>query len=389
MKKTKAYYLSEDIDPMLWESVSDAYNDLSIYAYHFIESPSNKYRIPEELLGDAVLIACERAFKYRYSFNIKVSKLHNWINKIIENVLKGIYNKLPDEQSLDTIIYKSSECESEHDLNPEETERKEGDNIGVIGSSPEQNMLIEEVQRIRKEVADALKNHIDHLKPLDREIFIKAYVDDIPYKVIAAETGLTETAARKRAFDIKNRIRHRLPEIIPWRPCDMVLNQRIQQPIPIRPVPSEDEEILLKLYPQYDPRKYNEDDRDNIEEKDNLVAVHGLLSYHLEDCFDDYIDQAEEGTDVYSELKAELGRRGWKIREDKHLSDNMFIIEDDLDLIVSGPGNPELYIGFIYDFIVLDTDGTSAKSIADFIGDLHSLIDKVGDEIDSLIDIRA
>ena len=388
MKKTKAYYLSEDIDPMLWESVSDAYNDLSVYAYHFIAYKSDKYPIPEKLIGDTVLIACERAFKYRYSFNIKVSKLHNWINKIIENVLKGIYNKLPDEQSLDTIIYKTSECESEYDLNPEETERKEGDNIGVIGSSPEQNMLIEEVQRIRKEVADALKNHIDHLKPLDREIFIKAYVDDIPYKVIAAETGLTETAARKRAFDIKNRIRHRLPEIIPWRPCDMVLYQLRQQPIPIRPVLSGDEGILLKLYPQYDTRKYNEDDIDNIEEKENLVAVHELLSYHLEDCFDDYIDQAEEGTDVYSELKAELGRRGWNIREDKHLSDNMFIIEDDLDLIVSGPGNPVLYIGFIYDFIALDTGETSAKSIADFIGDLHSLIDSVGDEIDSLIDIK-
>lgn len=373
---------------MLWESVSDAYNDLSVYAYHFIAYKSDKYPIPEELIGDAVLMACERAFKYRYSFNIKVSKLHNWINKIIENVLKGIYNKLPDEQSLDTIIYKTSECESECDLNPEETERKEGDNIGVIGSSPEQNMLIEEVQRIRKEVADALKNHIDHLKPLDREIFIKAYVDDIPYKVIAAETGLTETAARKRAFDIKNRIRHRLPEIIPWRPCDMVLNQLIQQPIPIRPVLSGDEGILLKLYPQYDTRKYNEDDIDNIEEKENLVAVHELLSYHLEDCFDDYIEQAEEGTDVYSELKAELGRRGWNIREDKLLSDNMFIIEDDLDLIVSGPGNPVLYIGFIYDFIALDTGETSAKSIADFIGDLHSLIDSVGDEIDSLIDIK-
>ena len=387
MKKTKAYYLSEEIDPILWESVSDAYNDLSVYAYHFIAYISDKYPIPEELIGDAVLMACERAFKYRYSFNIKVSKLHNWINKIIENVLKGIYNKLPDEQSLDTIIYKTSECESECDLNPEETERKEGDNIGVIGSSPEQNMLIEEVQRIKKEVADALKDHIDHLKPLDREIFIKAYVDDIPYKVIAAETGLTETAARKRAFDIKNRIKHRLPEIIPWRPCDMVLYQLRKQPIPIRPVLSGDEEILLKLYPQYDTRKYNEDDID-IEEKENLVAVHELLSYHLEDCFDDYIDQAEAGTDVYSDLKAELRRRGRKIREDERLGSEMFIVEDDLDLIVSGPGNPVLYIGFIYDFIVLDTDGTSAKSIADFIGDLHSLIDSVGDEIDSMIDIK-
>ena len=113
-----------------------------------------------------------------------------------------------------------------------------------------------------------------------------------------------------------------------------------------------------------------------------------MLRIYLEMCFDDYNCNAEEGTDVYSELKAELGRRGWNIREDKHLSDNMFIIEDDLDLIVCGPGNPVLYIGFIYDFIALYTDGTSAKSIADFIGDLHSLIDSVGDEIDSLIDIK-
>ena len=389
MKKTKAYYLSEDIDPMLWESVSDAYNDLSVYAYHFIAYKSDKYPIPEELIGDAVLMACERAFKYKDNFDIELGKLHNWFNMIIIHVLNAIFNKLPNDQRLDAIINRAAtDFDTDYDLDPDEPESEDdGEGNFEVGASPEHNMLVGEVQRIRKEVADALKNHIDHLKPLDREIFIKAYVDDIPFKVIASQTGLTETAARKRAFDIKNRIRHKLPEIIPWRPCDMVLNQRIQQPIPIRPVLSGDEEILLKLYPQYDTSKYNEDDID-IEEKENLVAVHELLSYHLEDCFDDYIDQAEEGTDVYSELKAELGRRGWNIREDKHLSDNMFIIEDDLDLIVSGPGNPVLYIGFIYDFIALDTGETSAKSIADFIGDLHSLIDSVGDEIDSLIDIK-
>ena len=390
MKKTKAYYLSEDIDPMLWESVSDAYNDLSVYAYHFIAYKSDKYPIPEELIGDAVLMACERAFKYKDNFDIELGKLHNWFNMIIIHVLNAIFNKLPNDQRLDAIINRAvTDFDTDYDLDPDEPESEDdGEGNFEVGASPEHNMLVGEVQRIRKEVADALKNHIDHLKPLDREIFIKAYVDDIPFKVIASQTGLTETAARKRAFDIKNRIRHKLPEIIPWRPCDMVLNQRIQQPIPIRPVLSGDEEILLKLYPQYDTSKYNEDDID-IEEKDNLVAVYALLSYHLEDCFDDYIDQAEEGTDVYSELKAELGRRGWNIREDKHLSDNMFIIEDDLDLIVSGPGSPVLYIGFIHEFITIYTDGSSATSIADFIGDLHSLIDKVGDEIDSLIDIRA
>lgn len=86
MKKAKAYYLSEDIDPILWESVSDAYNDLSVYAYHFIAYKSDKYSIPEELIGDAVLIACERAFKYRYSFNIKVSDLHSLIDSVGDEI---------------------------------------------------------------------------------------------------------------------------------------------------------------------------------------------------------------------------------------------------------------------------------------------------------------
>ena len=35
MKKTKAYYLSEDIDPMLWESVSDAFQ-----GYRFTDLPN-------------------------------------------------------------------------------------------------------------------------------------------------------------------------------------------------------------------------------------------------------------------------------------------------------------------------------------------------------------
>ena len=386
----KSDYLSEDINPKDWKSVSETYNDISVYAYRFIESVlSKKYQIPEELIGDAVLMACERAFKYRHGFDIKISKLHNWINKIIENVLKGIYNKLPDEQSLDTIIYKTSECESEYDLNPEETERKEGDNIGVIGSSPEHNILVEEVQRIRKEVADALKNHIDHLKPLDREIFIKAYVDDIPYKVIAAETGLTETAARKRAFDIKNRIRHRLPEITPWDLSDIVLYNKIAEPIPVPMMgPEEDIEILLKLYPQYDISRIKPEDTDTVE-YENLVAAHEMLRSYLEMCFDDYKDGAQEGCDIYSELRAELLRRGREFKEDDRLDNNMFIIRDDLDLIVSGPGKPILYIGFIHEFITIYTGGTSASSIADFLDDLHSIIDVAGDEIDSLIDIRS
>ena len=389
MKKTKAYYLSEEIDPMLWESVSDAYNDLSVYAYRFIAYKSDKFPIPEELIGDAVLMACEWAFKYRYSYNIEISKLHNWINTIIKRVLIRIHNKLPNDQRLDAIINRAvTDFDTDYDLDSDEPESEDdGEGNFEVGASPEHNMLLGEVQRIRKEVADALKNHIDHLKPLDREIFTKAYIDDIPFKVIASQTGLTETAARKRAFDIKNRIRHKLPSITPWDLSDIVLYNKAEELTPV-PLIGPEEEILLKLYPQYDTRGIEPEDTDIIH-YENLVAAHELLRSHLEMCIDDYNSKAEEGTDVYSELKEELCRRGREIRDNESLGDNMFIIEDDLDLIVRGPGSPVLYIGFIHEFITIYTAGSSATSIADYIDDLHSLIEIAGDEIDSLIDIRA
>lgn len=387
--KAKPYYLSEDIDPDCWESMSDAYNDLSVYAYQFIEYKSDKYPIPEELVGDAVLKACERAFKYRDNFDIELGKLHNWFNMIIIHVLNAIFNKLPNDQRLDAMINKAvTDFETDYDLDPDEPE-SEDDTEGSfeVGASPEHNMLVGEVQRIRKEVAEALNQHINNLKPLDREIFTKAYIDDIPFKVIASQTGLTETAARKRAFDIKNRIRHALPAITPWKAADIVLYNKMEEFVQV-PMLLPEEELLLKLFPQYDTRSVEPDDKDTAE-YENMVAAHELLRSHLEMCFDDYKVQTEVDIDIYSELKAELSRRGRNIREDDRLDSNMFILEDDLDIIVSGPGCPVLYIGFIHEFITIYTSGASAASIADYIDDLHTLIDSAGDEIDSLIDIRA
>ena len=121
MKKTKAYYLSEDIDPILWESVSDAYNDLAEYAYNRIEYLSSTYPIPAEYAGDAVLKACEKAFKYSYSYDETVGKRHNWFNLILKNAIHDIYKTLPKEQSLDKVLNKDianndSDAEAYDDL---------------------------------------------------------------------------------------------------------------------------------------------------------------------------------------------------------------------------------------------------------------------------------
>ena len=167
----------------------------------------------------------------------------------------------------------------------------------------------------------------------------------------------------------------------------MLLYNRVADLTPV-PLVGPEEEILLKLYPQYDTRKIKPEDTDTVQ-YENLVATHEMLRSHLEMCFDDYKGDAQEGYDIYSELREELLRRGREFKEEDRIDSNMFIIKDDLDIIFCGHRNPVLYIGFIHEFITIYTDGTSASSIADFIDDLHEIMDRAGDEIDSLIDIRS
>lgn len=365
MNNTKTYYLSDEIDPMDWESVSDAYNDLAVYAYKRIDYLSSIYPIPEELIGDAVLMACEKAFRYADRFDGNIGKLHNWFNAIIKNCIHDIHNK-------------------QHDNMVNNDDNHENDSVD-IGTSPEHTMVVEEVMQIREEVAEALKNHIDNLRPLDREIFMKAFVDDLPYKVIAAQTGLTETAARKRAFDIKKRIRKDLPDITSWKLTDIIIYcQEAKLPSPH----SVAEYRLLEHYPQYDPSKL-EPEYTNTFGYEEEVEAHTMLSSYLEMCFDDYKRAFEKEGDLFPELLEELRKRGRTVTSNEQLGPDFFIIEDDLDLILSCEYGISLYIGFTHEFILIECEEADATSICDFIDDLHPLIDLVGEEIDSIIDIRS
>ena len=150
MTKSKSYYLSEDIYLEDWESVSDAYNDLAVYAYNHIKYLSGTYPIPEEYVGDAVLKACEKAFKYSYSYDEGLGKLHNQFNLILKNVLHDIYNRLPKEQSLDNIlnVRHGSPAYDDQCDDPDAEETSEGDTVGM-GTSPEHNMVHDEVKKIR------------------------------------------------------------------------------------------------------------------------------------------------------------------------------------------------------------------------------------------------
>lgn len=398
MTNSKPYYLSEDIYPQGWESITDAYNDLAEYAYNRIEHLSNRYPIPEEYVGDAVLKACERAFKYSYSYDETLGKIHNWFNLILKNVIHDIYNKLPKEQSLDHVLNRDIE---DHDFDVsvhddcqgddgqcdglDEGETSECDNV-EMGASPEYNMVYEEVQKIRKEVANALKTHVDNLKPIDREIFVKAYLEDIPFKVIAEELGMTETGTRKRAFDIKKRIRHVLPQITPWKITDMVLYNKVAEPEMV-PVCYPMQDILLKLYPQYDTSEIDWDEIDDMDlERD--MEVHALLTSYLEMCFDDYKKDSSEASIDYAALVSELQRRGRTITEKSGYDAELCVVEDDLDIVIGTEPTLMIHIGFVHEFMPIVCSGTDAKSVADFIDDLHELLDRAGEEIDSIIDTR-
>ena len=67
------------------------------------------------------------------------------------------------------------------------------------------------------------------------------------------------------------------------------------------------------------------------------------------------------------------------------LGPEFFIVDDALDIVIEGRGNSiELHIGFIYRFLTLPIREASAASVADFIMNLHNILDESGEEIDAL-----
>lgn len=372
MDKKQHVVLSEDIYPEDWTCELDAYNDLAVYAYDFLERLALKRPIPEELIGDIVISACNRAYKYADRFDPECGKLHHWFNAILKH------------QAID--FCKKNLKNPQANSTPIEVRAQSGKEIPMEDPCPEDGMIRKQVEAIRKEVADALNDHIDNLRPIDKDIFIQAFVEDVPYRIIAEKTGLTETAARKRAFDIKRRIQKHIAAITPWKPCEMVLFNLAKDNVhmPIRHY-TEVERMLLRMFPQYDKREVDiYEDHEMLKEQE----LHHMIATHLEICFDEEFkseDEAYDG-DLYESLYNELEKRGYGLIRHKEAGREHFIIMDDLDLIVEKRASRTvLHIGFTFEFIDIFAGHTPASKVADYIGSLHQLLDEIGDEIDGIL----
>ena len=373
MENTRFISLSEDIDPMLWATSADAYNDLAEYAYQRVEMMTRKNgTLDKESAGDIVLTACCRAFKYSYNYNPEIAKLHNWFNRIIRNTIIDYCKK--NGTYLEKNVQKSGRFYSSYGEN----------SANDLELSPEETAISDQVNSIRQEVLKALNEHIDTLNPLDKEIFISAYVDDIPYKAIAEKTGMTETAARKRAFDIKNRIRKNLDKITEWKLEDLVLYNKIECGIEPTADFSEENLMLYALFPQYKVTDIDPSEDIEFREERELCCI---LETDLDISFNEYYRQPAptDQAELFTALQTELNERGRKLIFKEELGPEFFIVDDELDIVIEERGSSiELYIGFIYRFLTLSISEASAASVADFIGNLHSILDESGEEIDAL-----
>ena len=374
MENTRFISLSEDIDPTLWATSAEAYNDLAEYAYQRVEMMTRKkgdIALNEEMAGDIVITACSRAFKYSYRFDPEIAKLHNWFNKIISNTINDYYKK--NSRHLEKNLQKSSRFYDSYGEN----------SANNLELSPEETAISDQVSTIREEVVKALNEHIDTLKPLDKEIFLSAFVDDIPYKVIAEKAGMTETAARKRAFDIKNRIRKNLDKITAWSLDDMThcLSKLTRKPLSYTP---SRRRRLYMVFPQYKVRDIDPAEDLEFREERELCCI---LETDLDISFNEYYSQPAptDQAELFTALQTELNERGRKLIFKEELGPEFFIVDDELDIVIEERGSSiELYIGFIYRFLTLSISEASAASVADFIGNLHSILDESGEEIDAL-----
>lgn len=396
----------DNVDPWDWNDFTDAYLDLAEFAR------ANLYKrmrdnIEDQIhIEDVVIEACEKAFKCRENFDETKGNISQWFSMIISSTWNNKYNKLYPWKAAERRRKKREQAEKgliqdghiidiksrgyeryieNKDYNGytlsspyEDSDDNRNDDLDI---SPEEHTMKKQARALSKEVVDVLYRNIEKLKPKDIGIFTQAVIDNVAYKTIAEEYGMTETAIRKRVFDIKKKLRTELEGLygkdviyqISFQKCRRAKGH--PEPIDFMLYDSG----LLQAYPQYIPE-------DDTEEwiAENLDCLIADLEWYLQSSLDEY--RKDEGSFAFSELQNELTRRGYKTYSNEDIREEHFIIKDELDLIVF---NNLLYIGFLNRLFCIPLNETSVNDCVDFIEDIHYLLDSVGDIIDMNIAIKS
>lgn len=400
----------DNVDPWDWNDVTDAYLDLAEFAR------ANLYKrmrdnIEDQIhIEDVVIEACEKAFKRRENFDETKGNISQWFSMIISSTWNNKYNKLYPWKAAERRRKKREQAEKgliqdghiidiksrgyeryieNKDYNGytqsspyEDSDDNRNDDLGI---SPEEHTMKKQARSLCKEVAAVLYQNIEKLKPKDIGIFTKAVIEKIAYRTIAEEYGMTETAIRKRVFDIKKKLKTELEEVYGK---DIILQISCQKTLPSENAPEPIDPILhdsgiLQAYPQYIPDDVVYDDTEEwIAE--NMESLTEDLEWYLQSSLEAY--NKTEGSFNFSELQNELTKRGYRTYSKEDIVIEHFIIEDELDLIVF---NNLLYIGFLNRLFCIPLNETSVNDCVDFIEDIHYLLDSVGDIIDMNIAIKS
>jgi RNA polymerase sigma-70 factor, ECF subfamily len=83
---------------------------------------------------------------------------------------------------------------------PEESAIQLADRLIASGSTPSERLLRDEQSRRLREV-------LEELRPIDREVLVMCYLEELDFGEIAAALGITENAAKVRHFRALERVR--------------------------------------------------------------------------------------------------------------------------------------------------------------------------------------
>jgi RNA polymerase sigma-70 factor (ECF subfamily) len=83
---------------------------------------------------------------------------------------------------------------------PDESAMQLADRLVASGTTPSQRLLRDEEGRRLREV-------LDRLRPIDREVLVMCYLEELDFGEIAAALGISENAAKVRHFRALERVR--------------------------------------------------------------------------------------------------------------------------------------------------------------------------------------
>ena len=144
---------------------------------------------------------------YLKTFSSSPEQREELIQEVFIRIFRNL-SSLDPEKSVKAYIYRSAGNTAKDWLRSRK--RKESETTGLTGEPPAVNYRRPELELIRNEDEDLIRNALGELKPADRRLVLLHYYEGMKIREIADVTGSPAGTVKYRLYRIRSRLAVRL-----------------------------------------------------------------------------------------------------------------------------------------------------------------------------------